>query len=199
MRLVGDYLVSFRNKCIELVSIPPFPGARGYIYETDPAFYRFHLHYPNASFTDCSISEPQPNSESPDDSLIVYVLAPQTVGCFYFRVTVYNPHYIPFGLRARMDVHLLGVYELKQRGSTGACLVPAVWLGAQGKRGLWIERPLSLRAHMRFIVAASFDQNGQGAVVIQSGENLQELSRTVPRIETTGDALVVDFLTVDGE
>lgn len=98
-----------------------------------------------------------------------------------------------------MDVDLLGVYEVKHRGSTGACLVPAVWLGTQGKRGLWIERPLSLRAHMRFIVAASFEQSGQGAVAIQSGENLQELSKTVPRIETTGDALVVDFLTVDDD
>ncbi|KAF9649209.1 hypothetical protein BDM02DRAFT_1948733 [Thelephora ganbajun] len=204
VRLVGDYILSFRSTCIELLSVPPFPDTDGQItYETNPASYRFHLNYPDLAFTGASLSEPQQNPESPEDSRIVYILAHQTtIGFFYFRVTIYNPDYVPSGPRARMDVDLLGVYELRRprvrhREEVGTRLVLGGRLGPEGKRGLWTERSLSKLK--RFVVAASFDQSCSEAVAVESGDDLRELCEIAPRIESTSDVFVVDSWSPDDD
>ena len=114
LRLVGDYVLFFRTIWIESYLIPPYTGAGGQpTSENVPNPRRFHLKYSDYGFTGASLSEPQPNPESPGDWRIVYVLAQSTIaGFFYFRVTIYNSGYAPSGPGARMDVDLVGVYEV---------------------------------------------------------------------------------------
>lgn len=193
-RLVGDYVLFFRPMWMDLLLISPFPDTDGRSTSESPNHYRFHLNHPDGRFTGASLSEPQPNPESPDDSRIVYVLAHSTtIGFFYFRVTIYNPDYTPSGPRARMDVGLVGVHELRKpelgrREKLGPCLALRSWLGPQGKRGIWIERPLS--KHMDFVVAVSFDQRFPAAVPVEPGDDLGELCEIAPRIEATGDVFI---------
>jgi len=150
-------------------------------------------------FTGASLSEPQPNPESPENSLIVYILAYQTVvGFFYFRVTIYNPDYIPSGPRATVGIDLIGVYELgKPRVGSPRLVQLGAWLGQEGKRGIWIERsPNQLK---RFVVAASFDQSGLAGVPMESGDDLRELRKIAPRIERTSDVFIIKSQSPNGE
>ena len=188
---MGDYLLSFRSRRIELLYVPPFPDAdEQLVYEHDPTSHPFHLRYKGVVFQGASLSEPQPNPESPDDSRIIYILAHETtVGFFYFRVTVYNPDYAPSEPRARMDVDLVGVYELDKLqagigGIDGPRIAFGISLGPEGKRGTWIERLSGLK---EFVVAASFDQGSLACVPVGSGDDLQELCQNAPRIESVSN------------
>jgi hypothetical protein len=188
---VGDYILSFRFRCIELHFAPPFTDPDGRLASKHETYlHRVHLNYPEVTFAGVSLSEPQSNPESPGNSLIVYILVYQTIiGFFYFRVTIYNPDYIPSGPRARMDIDLVGVYELgKLRAGTGQESGPSLaigaWLGLEGKRGIWIER--SLKRLKGSVVAVTFDQSSSTGVPVESGDDLQELCEIAPRIESTG-------------
>ena len=195
---MGDYLLSFRSRRIELLYVPPFPDAdEQLVYEHDPTSHPFHLRYKGVVFQGASLSEPQPNPESPDDSRIIYILAHETtVGFFYFRVTVYNPDYAPSEPRARMDVDLVGVYELDKpqvgaMGTNGQHLAFGSSPGPEGKRGIWIVRPANKLK--RFIVALSFDQSCPLVrVPVESGDDLRELCEIAPRIESKTDVFVID-------
>ena len=189
---------------IELLPIPPFTSPDGQpTPENDPSIYRFHLNYPNGRFASASLSEPQPNPESSDDSRIVYALVHEAAtGFFYFRVTIYNPEYAPSGPGARMNVDLVGVYEVGKpqmgRGEElGRRLALRSWLGPEGKRGVWIERPLSIL--MDFVVAVSFDQSSPAAVPVESGDNLRELYKIAPRIASTGEIFIAEAGSIYGE
>jgi len=182
---VGDYLLVFRSRQIELHYVPPFPDGDVKLIKHDSHFHHLRLNYQDAFFTGASISEPQPNPESVNDSRVIYILAYNMVdGFFYFRVTIYNSDYIPLGPRARMDVDILGVSMIERHLALGA------WLGPEGKRGIWICRPLNELT--RFVVAISFDQSCPAAVPVGSGDDLQELCELAPRIESTGKVLFVD-------
>jgi len=202
-RLVGDYILLFMPMRMDLLLIPPSPDTDGQSTSENPNRHRFHLKYPGGHFTGASLSEPQPNPESPDDSSVVYVLAHSTTtGFFYFRVTIHNPDYTPSGPRARLDVDLVGVYELRKpelgrRGMFGPCLALRSWLGPEGKRGVWIERPLS--ALVNFVVAVSFDQSCPEVVPVELGDDLGELCEIAPRIESTGDVFIVDTWNPHGQ
>ena len=92
LRMVGDYILSFRPRWIELHYVPHIldPDEQ-HTSERGPDPYHFHLNYPEVALTGASLSEPQPNPESPENSRIIYTLAHQTtIGFFYFRVTIYN-------------------------------------------------------------------------------------------------------------
>ena len=188
---MGDYIVSFRPRWTELSYIPPFSDAdEQFVSEHDPAPCHFHLHR-KVVFESASLSEPQPNPEPPGDSRIVYVLAHQmTVGIFYFRLTIHNPDYAPSGPRARMDVDLVGVYEVDkpQLGMVrGQRMAMSSSLGPEGKRGIWIER--LLHRSKAFVVAASFDQSRPAGIPVVSGDNLREIP---PRIESTSVVFVLE-------
>ena len=101
LRLVGDYILCFGSKWIDLRYVPPLPKAgEQLISECDPTSRTFHLQHGDVDFDSASLSEPQPNPKSPNNSRIVYILARRpTVGLFYFRITVYNPDYSPSGPR----------------------------------------------------------------------------------------------------
>lgn len=207
LRLVGDYVLIFRSRWIELLPVPLFPDAdeqsASESDENGPDLHRFYLKYQDDRFTGASLSEPQPNPESPDDSRVVYVLVQSTMaGFFYFRVTIHNPDYVPSGLRARMDIDLIGACELRKpqvrcREKLGACLALRSWLGPEGKRGIWIERPLSKL--MNSVVAVSFDQDCSSAVPVESGDDLQELCEIAPRIESTGVIFTVESWNPHGQ
>ena len=206
LRLVGDYILIFRSNRIEMFPVPAFPDADGRSTsenENGPDSSCFYLKLPDGRFTGASFSEPQPNPESLDDSRIVYILAQSTTtGFFYFRVTVYNPDYALSGPRARMDVDLVGVHELRKprterREKLRPILALRSWLGPEGKRGVWIERPLSKL--MNFVVAVSFDQSCPGAVPVESGDDLRELCEIAPRIESMGDVFIVESWSLHGE
>ena len=204
MCVVGDYILSFKSRWIELLYVPPFPGAdRRLTSRHGPDHHCLRLNYPEVAFAGASLSEPQPNPESPDDSRIVYVLARQLAGgLFYFRVTIHNPDYAPSGPKAGMDLDLLGVYKLNKnrvgiRGKTDPRLVLGAWLGSEGKRGIWTER--SSHELNRSVVAASFNQSPSAGVPVESGDDLQELCELAPRIESTGSVFIVDSWNPDGE
>ena len=183
--MVGDYLLVFRSRQIELHYVPPFPDGEIKLTKHDSDFHRLHLNYQDACFTGASISQPQPNPESVNDSRVIYILAYNTAdGFFYFRVTIYNPDYTPLGPRARMDVDILGVSMIKRYLALGASL------GPEGKRGLWICR--SANGLTRFIVAISFDQSCPAAVPVESGDDLRELCELAPRIKSKGRVFIVD-------
>ena len=194
--MVGNYIISFRPWWIELLFVPPFPNADEQLVSAkDPTPHPFHLKYQGVVFEGASLSEPQPNLESLDNSRVIYILAHQaTVGFFYFRVTIYNPDYAPSGPRARIGVDLIGVYELVKShvgitGISGPCVASGSWLGPEGKRGVWIER--SFDQLEGFVVAVSFNQSCPAGVRVESGDNLQELREVAPRIESTGGIFMV--------
>ena len=196
LRIVGDYALIFRAMWIELRPIPPFVEAKGGpAPENHMDHHSFHLTPPDGHFVGVSSSEPQPNPGSPNDSRIVYVLARSaTTSFFYFRVTIYNPEYAPSGPRARMDVDLVGVYEsgkppARQRENIGRCWASKSWLGPEGKRAVWIERPGG--KPMNFVVAVSFDTSCPGAVPVGSGDDLGELCKIAPQIESTNDIFIL--------
>lgn len=199
---MGDYILSFKSRWIELFYVPPFPDADGRPtsgHLPDP--HRFLLKYPEVVFTGASLSEPQPNPESPDNSLIVYILAYQTVvGFFYFRATIYNSVYKPSGPTATVGIDLVGVYELGKPRTIGGgprLVQLGAWLGQEGKRGIWIERsPNELK---RFVVAASFDQSGPAGVPVESGDDLRQLREIAPRIELTNDVFIIKSMSPNGE
>ena len=181
LRLVGDYILCFGSKWIDLRYVPPLPKAgEQLISECDPTSRTFHLQHGGVDFDSASLSEPQPNPKSPNNSRIVYILARRpTVGLFYFRITVYNPDYSPSGPRARIEVDLVGAYELR-RPQEGIVCVFELSLGPEGKRGIWIERTSDFE---KFIAAASFDQNCSGCISVESGDDLAELCENAPWIE----------------
>ena len=194
---MGDYFLCFRPEWIELLYVPPFSDAdEQFTLKRDPTSRPFHLRYHEASFQGASLSEPQPNPGSLDDSRVIYILARQiSVGFFYFRVTIYDPDYVSSGRKARMDVDLVGVYELNkpQAGARGMCgqrLATGVWLGPEGKRGIWMECPSN--EPKSSVVAVSFDQSSPAGVPVKSGDDLQELCEITPRIESTADIFSVD-------
>ena len=204
LRLVGDYIVSFRSRWMELLYAPPFPDAdERLVSKHDHTSHPFHIRCQEVIFQSASLSESQPNPDSVEDSRIIYILAHQTwVGFFYFRVTIYDPDYVPSGRSARMDVDLVGVYELNKpqvgiRGTSGPRMALEPRLGPEGKRGIWIERPLNRR--VRFVVAISFDQSCPGHIPMESGDDLQKLCEAAPRIEPTADVFVVDCWNPNGE
>ena len=204
LRLVGDYILCFTPRWIGLFYVPPFSGVdEGLVSEHECTSQIFLLKYQELVFQGASLSEPQPNPESPDSSRIIYILAYHTtVGFFYFRVTIYDPDYTPSGPRARMDVDLVGVYELDKpqegvRGMSGPRLVLGAWLGPEGKRGIWIERPLN--EVKRFVVAVSFDRSCSAVVPVELGDDLQELCEIAPQIESTADIFVVESWNPNGE
>lgn len=207
LRLVGDYVLFFRSMWIELLPIPSFPDANGQPAsencENGPNPCRFHLKYPDGPFTGASLSEPQPNPESLHDSCVVYILAQSTLtGFFYFRTTIYNSNYVSSGPGARMDVDLVGVHELRKpqvgrRDKLGPCLALRSWLGPEGKRGIWIERPITKL--MNFVVAVSFDESCPAAIPVESGDDLQELCEIAPRIESTEDVFIVESWNPHGQ
>lgn len=190
LRLVGDHIILFKPICVELHLIPPFTSADGQpILENNTRLYRFHLQYSYHRFTGASLSEPQPNPESLGDSRIVYVLAQSAyAGFFYFRVTIHNPEYVPSGPGARMDIDLVGVYEVGLEAELGPCLAWRSWLGPEGKRGVWTKRPLDAATNV--VVAVSFDQSYSEAVPVESGDDLQELCEIAPRIKSIGDIYI---------
>ena len=177
---------------MQLLYVPPFPDAGEQLVSAhDHTSHPFHLRYRGFPFDGASLSEPQPNPESLENSRIIYILAREiTVGFFYFRVTIYNPDYTPSGPGARMSVDLAGVFKLNEprvgvRGINGYS--SGLWLGPEGKRGIWMER---LKDHSkRFVVAVSFDQSRAG-VTAESGDELQELCEGAPRIESIRDVFV---------
>lgn len=183
--LVGDYALSFRVRQIELSRVPLFPdGDTRSASEHNPTTLPFHLKH--LLLSSASLSEPQSNPESLDNSRIIYVLAHQlSVGFFYFRVTIYDPDYTPSGPGASMDVDLIGVYYLIR--SSLITSVPR--LGPEGKRGFWIE--LSFKEFERRVVAASFDQTRSAGIPVKSGDDLQELRKITPRIESTAEVFVI--------
>ena len=191
LRLVGDYILSFRTRWIELLYVPPFPNVSELLVAgRDPASRPFHLKCGEIAFQSASLSEPQPNPESLDDSRIIYILAYQAkIGLLYFRITIHNPDYSPSVPRARMDVDLVGVYELDKLqagigGIDGPRIAFGISLGPEGKRGTWIERLSGLK---EFVVAASFDQSSLACVPVGSGDDLQELCQNAPRIESVSN------------
>ena len=200
--MVGDYILSFKFKGIELYHIPPFPDVDEQLASRyDPSPHRFHLQYSDVVFTGASLSEPQPNPNSLDDSLVIYILAHQTViGFFYFRVTIYNPNYVPSGPTARMDVDLVGVYVASiprtgVREGRKLSLALAARLGPEGKRGIWIERsPNKLK---RYVVAVTFDQ--RVGVPVEPGDDLRELCEIAPQIESMCDVFVMESWDPSGE
>jgi hypothetical protein len=201
---VGDHILSFKSRWIELHYAPPFSDPDGQVTpQHGTRFHRVHLNYPEVAFRGASLSEPQSNPESLGNSLIVYILAHQmVVGFFYFRITIYNPDYVPSGPRARMDIDLIGVYELNKPRmgigqESGPRLAFGAWLGPEGKRGIWIER--SSNQLKRSIVAVSFDQSGSAGVPVESGDDLQELCEIAPRIESIGDVFIADSWNTNGE
>ena len=204
LRLVGDYILCFTSKWIELFYAPPFPDAddEKLILELDPTSHPFHPKCLGFAFDGASLSEPQPNPGCLNTSRIIYILAYQAiVGFYYFRVTIHNSDYAPSGPRARMDVDLVGVYELeKPRAGVGGVdeirVASGSWLGPEGKRGIWVES-LS-RKPKRFVVAVSFDQTCSGGVPVDSGDNLEELRKIAPRIESTSDVFVIDYWDPSG-
>lgn len=202
---MGDYILSFGSRRVELLYAPPFPDAgEQSTSKRDPNSRPFRLSYRGAAFTGASLSEPQRNPESLDDSRIVYVLARGlTVGFFYFRIKIYHPDHTPSEPRARMDIDLVGVYELSKprvgiRVMGGPRLALGVWLGPEGKRCVWIER--SSNALTRSIVAASFGRGPPAGVPVESGDDLRELCEIAPQIESTGDVFTqVESWNTDGE
>lgn len=195
-RIVGDHIVIFRSKCVELVSIPPSPNANGRTYEQSPTFHRFHLNYLGAAFRGVGLSKPQPNPESPDDSLIVYALAHQRDIACYFRITIYGPNHAPSGPGARMDLSLLGVYEPRDQVEIVARWAPStILLGPEGKRAVWAERSKAFTK----IIVASFNLSCSEVVALRSGDDLRELCRIAPRIESTGIAFKVKPILPDGK
>jgi len=202
--LVGDYVLLIRTIWIELHLVPPSTSADGQsTFDNDPSIHRFRLKYSDYRFTGASLSEPQPNPESPSDSRIVYVLAQSTIaGFFYFRVTIYNPECAPSGPGARMKVDLVGVYEaggpqVRRGEALGLCLALRSWLGPEGKRGVWIERSSSTLTN--FVVAVSFDHSCLGVVPVESGEDLRELCKFAPWIRSTCDIFIVKPRNAYGE
>ena len=202
---MGDYILCFRPLCVQLLSIPPFPeDSERPTSEHDPTSHPFRFTHAWVAFTGASLSEPLPNLEYLDNSRIIYILAYQmTVGFFYLRVTIYNPDCAASAPRARMDVELIGVYQLGEprvgiRGMSGVARVASgSWLGPEGKRGIWVE--CSETQRKKFIVAVSFDQSCPGAVPVKSNDDLQELSKTAPRIESTGEVFVDGSWDDEGE
>jgi len=195
LRIVGDYALIFRATWIELRPIPLFTEAKGApVPENRTDHHSFHLVPPDGHFIGVSLSEPQPNPDSPNDSRIVYVLARSATTCFfYFRVTIYNPEYASSGPRARMNVDLGGVYESGtppaiQREGIGKCWASKSWLGPEGKRAVWIERPEV--EPMDFVVAASFDTSCPEAVPVKPDDDLWELCTIAPRIKSTSDVFI---------
>jgi len=204
LRLVGDYILSFRSRWIELLYVPRFLDADEQpASERGPDPYLFGLNYPEVALTGASLSEPQPNPESPDNSRIIYILAHQTtIGFFYFRVTIYNPDYVPSGPRARMEIDLIGVLGLGEpyvgiKAKRGPRLALSAELGPEGKRGIWVER--SLGGLKRFIVAVTFDQNPPAGVPVESGDNLQELCEIAPHMESMQDVYIVESWNPNGK
>lgn len=202
--MVGDYILSFRSRWIDLLYIPPFhDDDERPTSKCGPNPYAFHLNCPEGAFTGASLSEPQPNPESPDNSRIIYILAHQTtVGFFYFRVTINNPDYVPSAPGARTDIDLVGVYGLGEpqvgiKEKRGACLALGAELGPEGKRGVWVER--SLGGLRRFVVAVSFNQSSLAGVPVESGDDLQELWKIAPQIESTADVFIVESWNTNGE
>ena len=190
LRSVGNYILCFRPKCIQLFSVPPFPDVDEQpVSEHHPTSGPFHLAYQGIVFGGASLSEPQPNPESPNHSRIIYILAYEMfVGFFYFRATIYNPDYAPSRARARMAVDLVGVYKLDkpQVGiGGGTCVALGAWLGPEGRRGIWIERSFCQRKGS--VVAVSFNQSCMVGIPVESGDDLQELCKIAPRIESTGN------------
>ena len=176
VRPVGDYILAFKSCCVELVSISPFPGEEGQAHGTDPAFHRFHL-APSELFSDASLSEPQPSPDSASNSLIVYALACGTCfGCFYFRITIHDPNYVPSGPRAKVDIDLLGFYRLEEYSWLYGTL-----LGPEGKRGFWIQRAPSSRQEI--LVTVSFDQSRPETMELQSGDDFEEICEAAPPME----------------
>lgn len=195
LRIVGDYALIFRATWIELRPIPPFAETKGGpAAENRTDHHSFRLTPPDGHFIGASSSEPQPNPDSPGDSRIVYVLARSATTCFfYFRVTIYNLEYASSGPRARMNVDLAGVYEsgvppARQREGIGRCWASKSWLGPEGKRAVWIERPEG--KPMDFVVAVSFDTSCPGAIPVGPDDNLRELCEVAPRIESTNDIFI---------
>lgn len=134
------------------------------------------------------LSKPQPNLESPDDSLIVYALARQRDIASYFLITVYSPNNALSGPRARMDLSLLGVYEPQDPMEIEAFWLPSTALvSANGTRAVWAERS---RAFTGMAVVASFNLSCSGAVALQSGDDPRELCGTALRIESTRNIFV---------
>lgn len=186
-RLVGDYILCVTFNWIDLRYVPPLPNAgERVVSECDPTSRPFHLKCGETSFLSASLSEPQPNPKSPDDSRIIYILAHHVVvGVFYFRVTIYNSDYSPSRPRARIDVDLAGVYKMHEpevgvRRTYGPPMVVWLSLGPEGQRGIWIEQPSNLK---EFVAAASFDQSCPGCIPVESGDDLEELYKNAPRIE----------------
>ena len=110
LRLIGDYILCFGSRWLDLRHLPPLPNAgEQLISECDPTSHPFNIKCGQAPFQVASLSESQPNPESLDDSHIIYILGYQAIaGLSYFRITIYNPDYSHPGPRARMDVDLVG-------------------------------------------------------------------------------------------
>ena len=88
-----------------------------------------------------------------------------------------------------MSVDLAGVFKLNEPeggviGMSGHS--SGLWLGPEGKRGVWASEDNSKRT----IVAVSLDQSRRAGVPVESGDELQELCKIAPRIESTGDVFV---------
>jgi len=201
--LVGDYILSFRPRRIELHHVPRFLDTdEQHTSESGPDPYLFRLNYLGAALTGVSLSEPQPNPETLDSSRIIYVLAYQTtIGFFYFRVTIHNPDYVPSGPGARMEIDLIGVFGLgkPQLGERGPRLALDVELGPEGKRGIWIERSFGSGGLKRFVVAVSFDQSPPVHLPVESGDNLEELCDIAPHIESMEVVFIIESWNPAGE
>ena len=202
--MVGDYILSFRSRWIELLYVTPSLDADEQPpFEHGPDPHLFHLNYPEIALTGASLSESQPNPASPEKSRVIYILAHQTtVGFLYFRVTIYNPDYVPSRPGARMEIDLVGVFGLGEpregiKEKRGQRLALGAELGPEGKRGIWVER--SLGGLRRFIVAVTFDRNPPAGVPVESGDDLKELCEIAPHIESTEDVFIVESWNPNGE
>jgi len=89
-----------------------------------------------------------------------------------------------------MNIDLVGAYEVGREEELGPFLAWDSWLGPEGKRGVWIKRPIELSTNI--LVAVSFDQSCSEAVPVESGVDLQELCKTAPRIKSTSDIFIAE-------
>jgi hypothetical protein len=66
-----------------------------------------------------------------------------------------------------------------------------VWLGPEGKSGIWIKR--SLNELTIFVVVAPFDRS----CPVESGDDMRELYDVAPQIEPTGEILSINGISGD--
>ena len=101
-----------------------------------------------------------------------------------------------------MGVDLIGVYEAGRpqagRGEElGLCLALRSWLGPEGKHVVWIARSSSTLT--TFVVAISFDQSCPAVAPVEPGDDLRELRKITPKIQSAGDIFIVEPRSAYGE